>query len=80
LGIGADWRPFEWLAFVLEAQAGFGYRDAIDLVALQAGIRLALGSDVGAELAASLPLVGPRAIDDGALSMALELTFNWRFD
>ncbi len=77
LGGGVDWIPLEWLSFVLELQNGFGYNDALDLIAAQVGIRLALGTEVGAEIAASLPFLGVRAFDDGALPMALSLTINW---
>lgn len=77
LGGGADWRPYEWLAFVLEIASGFGYRDALDLVAAQAGVRLALGTELGLELAASLPLVGERALDSGALPLSASLMLSW---
>ncbi len=78
LGGGVDWRPYEWIAFVLELSSGFGYRDALDLLAAQAGVRLALGTEVGLELAASLPFLGVRALDSGALPLAATLMLNWR--
>jgi hypothetical protein len=77
VGGGVDWRPYEWLAFVLEAQAGFGYLGTLDLVAAQAGVRLALGTEVGLELAASMPLFGVRAFDSGALPLAATLMLSW---
>lgn len=77
LGGGVDWRPYEWLAFVLELASGFGYTDALDLLAGQAGVRLALGSEVGLELAASLPFLGQRALDSGALPLAGTLMLSW---
>ena len=78
LGGGFDWQPLEWLGVVVELQSGFGYRDALDLVAAQAGIRLALGTELGLEVAASLPLLGTRAIDDGALPISASLMLAWR--
>lgn len=77
LGGGVDWRPWEWISFVLEVNAGFGYRDALDQLAAQAGVRLALGTEVGLELAASMPLLGARAFDSGALPLAATLMLSW---
>lgn len=79
VGGGVDWRPYEWISFVLELQSGFLYRDLLDLMALNAGVRLALGSDVGLELAASVPFLGVRALDDGATALAATLMLSWRF-
>ena len=78
VGGGVDWRPVEWLSFVLEVQSGFLYRASLDLFALNAGVRLALGSEVGLELGASLPIFGDRALDDGALPIAASLMLSWR--
>jgi hypothetical protein len=78
LGGGVDWRPYEWLSFVLELQAGFGYLAALDLVAAQAGARFALGTELGLEFAASMPLAGVRAFDSGALPLAATLALSWR--
>jgi len=77
LGGGADWRPYEWISFVLEIASGFGYRDGLDLVAAQAGVRLALGTEVGLELSGSLPFFGVRALDSGALPLAATLMLSW---
>lgn len=77
LGGGVDWRPWEWISFVLEVNAGFGYRDALDQLAAQAGVRLALGTEVGLELAASMPFLGVRAFDSGALPLAATLMLSW---
>lgn len=77
LGGGADWRPYEWIAFVLELASGFGYQDGLDLVAAQAGVRLALGTEVGLELSGSLPFFGVRALDSGALPLAATLMLSW---
>ena len=79
LGGGLDWRPYEWLAFVLEIHSGFFYRELVDSVAANAGVRIALGTEVGVELAASMPFFGARALDDGALPFAAALMFNWHF-
>ena len=77
LGGGVDWRPYEWIAFVLELASGFGYQDGLDQVAAQAGVRLALGTEVGLELSGSLPFVGVRALDSGALPLAATLMLSW---
>lgn len=78
LGGGVDWHPLDALGIVLEVQSGFGYASALDLVAAALGVRLAFGDEVGLELSASLPLVGERALDDGALPIAANLMLNWR--
>ncbi|MEZ4338707.1 MAG: hypothetical protein R3B82_18980 [Sandaracinaceae bacterium] len=78
VGGGVDWRPFEWLSFVVELQTGLFYRALLDLFAVQAGARLALGPEVGLELAASLPIAGERAFDDGALPLGAALMVSWR--
>ncbi|MCA9604875.1 MAG: hypothetical protein H6719_07545 [Sandaracinaceae bacterium] len=77
-GGGLDWRPFEWLSFVAEVQSGFFYRALLDVLAVNAGVRLALGPEVGVELAAALPLFGERAFDDGALPLGASLMVSWR--
>lgn len=77
LGGGVDWRPYEWLAFVLELASGFGYADALDELSAQAGARFALGDEIGLELAAALPLLGTRALDSGALPIAGTLMLSW---
>ena len=78
VGGGVDWRPAEWISFVLEVQSGFLYRSALDLLAANAGVRLAFGPEVGLELGASLPILGDRALDDGALPIAASLMLSWR--
>jgi len=77
-GGGLDWHPFEWLAFVAEVQSGFFYRALLDLLAVNVGVRLGLGPEVGLELAVALPLFGERAFDDGALPLAASLMVSWR--
>lgn len=78
VGGGVDWRPFEWLSLVVELQSGLFYRALVDLLAVNAGARLALGPEVGVELAAQLPILGERAFDDGALPLAGALMLSWR--
>ncbi len=78
LGGGVDWRPYEWISFVLEIQSGFGYRALLDLLAANAGFRFALGSEVGLELSAQLPFYGVRALSTGALPIAATLMVSWR--
>ncbi len=78
VGGGVDWRPIEWLSFVLEVQSGFLYRASLDVLAANAGIRLAFGSEVGLELGGAVPIFGDRAIDDGALPIAASLMLSWR--
>ncbi len=78
VGGGLDWRPFEWLSFVVELQSGFFYRALLDVLAVNAGVRLALGPEVGVEIAAALPIFGERAFDDGALPLGAALMLSWR--
>ncbi|MEC7522155.1 MAG: hypothetical protein VYE22_19875 [Myxococcota bacterium] len=78
VGGGADWRPYEWISFVLEISSGFGYRDGLDHLAASAGLRFALGTELGLELGATMPVLGQRAYDDGALPIAASLMLAWR--
>jgi len=77
VGGGVDLRIAEWLSLVAELQSGFLYRAALDVFAVNAGVRLALGSEVGLELGAALPIFGDRAFDDGALPIAASLMLSW---
>ena len=77
VGGGFDWAMAEWISLVIEAVGGFGYTDAIDIVAGQLGFRLGFGDEVGLELAASLPFIAPRGLDTGALPIAASLMLNW---
>ena len=54
-GGGVDWRPLPWGSLVLEIQSGFFYRDIIDMVAANVGLRFALGTEIGLEIAAQVP-------------------------
>ena len=56
---------------MLETASGFGYADALDFIALQAGLRFAFSDEVGAELSASFPVIGAeRALTAGWLSLS----------
>ena len=71
---GMDWHPLTWLGIVLEVNAGFGYRDALDHLAVSLGFRFAIGDNFGIELAAMYPFVGAeRALLTGVLQLS------WRF-
>jgi hypothetical protein len=59
---------------VAELEAGFGYRAAVDMVAVNAGLRFAIGP-FGIQIALSYPFVG----DERALASAA-LLLSWRFD
>jgi hypothetical protein len=58
VGGGVDWVPHEALSIVLELASGFGYRDALDFIALQGGFRFALGDMLGVDLGLSWPFAG----------------------
>jgi hypothetical protein len=45
---------------------------------VNASVRLALGPEVGVEVAAALPIFGERAFDDGALPLGAALMLSWR--
>ena len=77
VGGGVDWHPAEWFALVVEVQSGFFYRDTLDELAVNAGLRFALGTEVGLEIGGSLPISGDRAFDDGALPIAASLMLSW---
>ncbi len=76
-GGGLDWAMAPAISMVVEAVTGFGYADAIDLLAAQLGIRLGLGDEVGLELALSLPIIAPRGLTTGALPITAALMVNW---
>jgi len=76
-GGGLDWAMAEWISMVVEAAAGFGYADALDLVAAQLGFRLGFGDEIGLELALSLPIIAPRGLTTGALPISASLMINW---
>jgi hypothetical protein len=73
--VGLDIHPLRWLAIVVQLEAGFGYRGAVDLIAPGAGFRFAIGRHFGIELGAVFPVAGEeRALAAGALQLS------WRFD
>jgi hypothetical protein len=58
VGGGVDWVPYEAFSVVLELASGFGYRDALDLLALQGGLRFAFGDTLGLDLGVVWPFAG----------------------
>jgi hypothetical protein len=58
LGGGLDWTPWEWLSIVVEVGSGFGYRDGLDMLSAQLGLRFAFDELVGIEFSAIYPFVG----------------------
>jgi hypothetical protein len=71
---GAAWRALDWLALVLDVHLGLGYAAALDVLALDPGLRFAFGRHAGAELSATLPVAGRERALLGAL-----LRFAWSF-
>jgi hypothetical protein len=70
-GLGVDWHPYDWLAFVVEVGSGFAFRDALDFISLQPGVRLAFGPEVALELSATFPVLGAeRALGAAYLSLS----------
>lgn len=73
--VGLDIHPLRWLALVVQLEAGFGYRGAVDLVAPGVAFRFAIRRHLGIELGAVFPVAGEeRALVAGALQLS------WRFD
>ncbi len=58
VGGGVDWVPYEAFSVVVELASGFGYRDALDFLALQGGFRFAFGDLLGVDLSVSWPFLG----------------------
>ena len=58
VGGGLDWTPWEWLSIVVEVSSGFGYRDGLDMLSGQLGLRFAFNELVGIEFSAIYPFVG----------------------
>lgn len=73
IGLGAEWKPTKGFGLVLDSQAGFGYTDAIDVVAVGGGVRGAIGKHAGLSLVADVPVAGR----ERALA-AFDLRFDWR--
>jgi len=59
VNVGAQYAVFSWFAAVLDANVRFGHRAALDSVSPAVGLRFRAGEHFGAELAATLPLLGP---------------------
>jgi hypothetical protein len=75
VGGGVDWVPYEAFSIAIELVSGFGYRDALDFLAVNAGFRFALGDVVGVDLGVTYPFLGA----EPAL-LAGQLAISGRFD
>ncbi|PTL78232.1 hypothetical protein [Vitiosangium sp. GDMCC 1.1324] len=70
VNVGAEYALFSGFAAVLDANVHFGRRDVLDYVAPAVGLRFRAGEHFGAELGASLPLLGAeRALAIGGLKL-----------
>jgi hypothetical protein len=58
VGGGVDWVPYEAFSVVLEVASGFGYRDALDFLAVSGGLRFAFGGLIAADLGVTYPFLG----------------------
>jgi hypothetical protein len=75
VGGGVDWVPYEAFSVVLELASGFGYRDALDFLAVSAGLRFAFGDVIAADLGVTYPFLGA----EPSLAAA-QLAIRGRFD
>lgn len=75
VGGGVDWVPYDAFSIAVELVSGFGYRDALDFLAVNAGFRFAFGDVVGVELGLTYPFLGA----EPAL-LAGQLAISGRFD
>ncbi|MBX7194504.1 MAG: hypothetical protein K1X94_20780 [Sandaracinaceae bacterium] len=75
VGGGVDWVPYEAFSLVVELSGGFGYRDALDFLAVSAGLRFAFGELIAADLGVVYPFLGA----EPALAAA-QLAISGRFD
>ncbi|MET0401368.1 MAG: hypothetical protein ABW123_03150 [Cystobacter sp.] len=74
LNVGVEYAFFRFFAAVLDANVRFGHRAALDSVAPTLGLRFAVGEHFGAELGASLPVLGAeRALAAGGLRLTWRL-------
>lgn len=74
LMVGLDIHPLRWFSIVVDLDAAFGYRGALDMIAPGIAFRFAIRDHVGIELGAIVPVVGEeRALVVGALQLS------WRF-
>jgi hypothetical protein len=58
VNVGSEYALFSGFAAVLDANVHFGHRAVLDYVAPALGLRFRVGEHFGAELGASLPLLG----------------------
>ena len=74
LNVGVEYAFFRHFAAVLDANVRFGRRAPLDSVAPTLGLRVSVGSHFGAELGASLPVLGAeRALAAGGLKLTWRL-------
>jgi hypothetical protein len=74
VNVGVQYAVWDWFAAVLDANVRFGHRAALDSVAPALGLRFRAGEHFGAELAATLPLLGAeRHLAAGALKFTYRL-------
>ncbi|HEX8818772.1 MAG TPA: hypothetical protein VF794_02505 [Archangium sp.] len=74
LNVGTEYALCSGFAAVLDANAHFGHRAVLDYVAPAIGLRFRAGEHFGAELGASLPLLGAeRALAVGGLKLTYRL-------
>lgn len=58
LDVGAEWRPFKRLGFVLDGISAFGRTDVLDYAGVGVGFRGGIGEHFGLSLEARMPLAG----------------------
>lgn len=74
LNVGAEYALFSGFAAVLDANVHFGHRAVLDYVAPALGLRFRAGEHFGAELGASLPVLGAeRALAIGGLKLTYRM-------
>ncbi|HEX8437096.1 hypothetical protein [Archangium sp.] len=74
VNVGSEYALCSGFAAVLDANVHFGHRDVLDYVAPAIGLRFRAGEHFGAELGASLPLLGAeRALAIGGLKLSYRL-------
>lgn len=71
-GVGTAYRPFTWLALVLDLDTSLGRTALLDHLALAPALRFAIGEKLGIELATTLPIAGhERALAAATLRVSL---------
>ncbi len=74
VNVGTEYALCSGFAAVLDANVHFGHRDVLDYVAPAIGLRFRAGEHFGAELGASLPLLGAeRALAIGGLKLSYRM-------